>query len=97
MLPPYVRFIGTTDSGIVYNPDTRTVTWTIGDLTSGGTASAKFQIGFTPSTSQRNSSPILVNEQSFTGYDRFTQEQVKAQAAALTSELPGSRSSGTVQ
>lgn len=96
-LPSYVRYTGKADNGIAYNPDTHTVTWTIGDLSSDGTASGHFQIGFTPSTSQKGNSPVLVNEQSFTGFDRFTQQQVTARAPALTSELPGSRDSGTVQ
>lgn len=96
-LPTYVRFTGQADAGVTYNPDTHTVTWMAGDLTSGGTATTHFQIGFTPSTSQRGNSPILVNDQSFTGFDRFTQQQITAQGAALTSELPGSKGSGTVQ
>lgn len=95
-IPSYVRFTGQADPSVTYNPDTHTITWTMGDLTSGGTATAHFQIGFTPSTSQNGSSPILVNEQAFTGFDRFTQEQIKAAAPALTSELPGSPTSGTV-
>ncbi|HWU24259.1 MAG TPA: hypothetical protein VN086_00725, partial [Candidatus Paceibacterota bacterium] len=96
-LPTYVRFTGQADPSITYNPDTHTVTWAIGDLSSGGTATGHFQIGFTPSTSQHNSSPVLVSDQSFTGFDRFTQQQVAATAPALTSELPGQSGSGTVQ
>lgn len=96
-LPSYVRYTGQADAGITYNPDTHTVTWAAGDLSSGGTATGHFQIGFTPSTSQHNSSPILMNDQTFTGFDRFTQQQVTATAPALTSELPGSNGSGTVQ
>lgn len=95
-LPSYVNFTGQTDPSVAFDPDTRTVTWTVGDLASNGSATAHFQIGFMPSTSQSGSSPILVDAQSFTGFDRFTQEQVTAQASALTSELPGSRGSGTV-
>lgn len=96
-LPSYVRFVGQADPGITYNADTHTVTWAAGDLSSGGTATGHFQIGFTPSTSQQNSSPILVSDQTFTGFDRFTQQQVTATAPALISELPGSKGSGTVQ
>lgn len=96
-LPSYVRYTGTAGTGVTYNPDTRTVTWTIGDLAPGATATSQFQIGFTPSTSQIGSAPVLVNEQAFSGVDRFTQQQVSATAPSLTSELPGSASSGTVK
>jgi len=95
-LPSYVRFTGQADAGVTYNPDTHTVTWAAGDLASGSTATAHFQIGFTPSTSQSGTTPVLVNAQTFTGFDRFTQQQVTAQAPALTGELPGSVGSGTV-
>jgi len=96
-LPSYVRFMGAADSGITFNPDTHTVTWGVGDLAAGASASGTFQIGFTPSASQSGDSPTVIGEQSFTGVDRFTGAPVTATAAALTSELPGSRSSGTVQ
>lgn len=95
-IPSYVRYVGQASSNAVFNPDNRTLTWTIGDLTSGGTASAHFQVGITPSASQRNSSPTLINEQAFTGFDRFTQENVTAASPRITTELPGSASSGTV-
>ena len=96
-LPSYVRYTGKADSSVTYNPDTHMVTWSAGDLAAGATATAHFQVGITPSTSQKGSSPVLLNEQAFTGFDRFTQQQVTANAPALTSELPGSKGSGTVQ
>ena len=95
-LPPYVRFTGAADKGITVDAGSRTVSWTIGDLAPGASATGHFQIGFTPSASQSGTSPTLVGEQSFSGVDRFTGEQVTATADALTSELPGSRDSGTV-
>lgn len=96
-LPSYVRFTGIADSGVLYNPDSRTVTWTVGDMQPGGNASARFQVGITPSTSQHGSAPVIVNDQSFSGVDRFTGQQVYASAPALTTELQGSRGSGTVK
>ncbi|MDB4991877.1 MAG: hypothetical protein JWL75_122 [Parcubacteria group bacterium] len=95
-LPSYVRYTGVADAGVLYNPDTRTVTWTIGDLVPGGNSTGHFQIGFTPSTSQTGGVPVLVQDQSFTGVDRFTGQQVYSSAAALTTQLQGSIPSGTV-
>ncbi len=96
-LPSYVRFSGVADAGVTYNPDSRAVTWTVGDLQVAANSSATFQLGFTPSTSQQGTSPVLVNDQTFAGVDRFTGGQVYASAPALTTQLPGNTSSGTVQ
>ncbi len=96
-LPSYVRYVGVADPGITYNPDSRTVSWSIGDIQPGGAATARFQIAITPSSSQLNSSPVLTSDQTFSGVDRFTQQQVYASAPAVTTELPGSSSSGTVK
>jgi hypothetical protein len=95
-LPSYVRFVSG-EPGITFNPDSRTVTWAIGDIDPREKASASFQAAITPSDSQRDSAPVIVNDQSFSGVDRFTQQQVSAAAPALTTELPGSPSSGTVK
>lgn len=95
-LPSYVRYTGMADPGVSYNPDTRTVTWAVGDLAPNASAKANFQIAFLPSDSQANTSPVVVGEQTFTGIDRFTQQQVTSKVSALTDELPGSSGSGTV-
>ncbi len=97
-LPAYVRYTGqaTPAGSVAYNADTRALTWTVGDIAPGGTAAASLQIGLLPSTSQNGTSPIVVGNQSFTGVDRFTGEQVTASAPALTDELPGMSSSGNV-
>lgn len=96
-LPSYVTFASSTDGSVSFNPDTNTATWTIGDLVSGGTATTQFKLTFTPSASQHGQSPTLVNTQSFSGYDRFTQKQLSASAPPLTSDLSGKPGSGTVQ
>lgn len=96
-LPSYVRFTGQNDASISFNPDSRMVTWTIGDIASGATASARFQVAITPSTSQHDTEPILVTEETFSGIDRFTGQQISALAPSLTTELQGSAVSGTVK
>jgi len=89
-LPDYVTFTGVLDpanSAITYNDATRTVTWNVGDLGSGATSAAGFQVSVLPSASQNGTSPIVVNAATFTGTDRFTSQQVSAQADPLTISL----------
>jgi hypothetical protein len=95
-IPSYVRYTGVADASVSYNADTRTVTWNIGDLQPGAGSTAHLQLGFTPSTSQVGNSPVLVQDQNFSGVDRFTLQQAYASAPPLTTELPGSATSGTV-
>ncbi|MDB5189471.1 MAG: protein of unknown function with transrane region [Parcubacteria group bacterium] len=90
-LPSYVRFTGSVspnDGSVTYNDTTRTVTWSAGDITSGGAGkTVSFQIGFTPSTSQQGSSPILLFAQQVVGVDRFTTRQISGSMPALTTQL----------
>lgn len=87
-LPSYVRFISPSSTAsttpITYDQSTRTVTWNMGDLAPTESLSAVFKIGFLPSISQANASPVLLNEASFTGTDRFTQQAVTATSPAMT-------------
>lgn len=91
ILPSYAVFTGKvspTDGSIAYDDATRTVTWKVGDVPAGTSASkpitAAFQIAFTPSTSQSGTSPILVGSQTISGTDRFTNAKVGSVAPALT-------------
>lgn len=93
-LPPYVRFLGTVSpSGedVTFAPVGGTVVWHIGTLESTPQGSAgkevSFQIGFTPSITQVGTSPILMNEQSVTGTDQFTNSPVGSNRQALTTRL----------
>ena len=92
ILPPYVTFTGATnpaDGSITYNSSSHTVTWKIGDVPAGTLAqpvTGAFQISFTPSVSQSQSSPILVGNQTLVGTDRFTTTQVGNTAPALTTQ-----------
>ncbi|HVW71813.1 MAG TPA: hypothetical protein VHB93_01525 [Candidatus Paceibacterota bacterium] len=90
-LPTYVTFTGLTnpaDGSITYNDTTRTVKWVVGDLASGASDQAAFQISFLPSNTQENTSPVLVGDQTLSGTDRFTQTGVSASAGALTTQAP---------
>lgn len=86
-LPLYVRFTGQTspaDGTITYNETTREVTWRVGELSAAGASrQAAFQIAFMPSVSQAGASPMLVSQQRFTGFDKFTRAQVERIAPLL--------------
>jgi len=89
------------DQVYVVDLATRTVQWTVGDLASGASSQAAFQISFLPSSSQENSSPPLVGNQNLTGTDRFTQTGVSATAGSLSTQAPNdpayTQSDGIVQ
>ncbi len=102
-LPTYVRFTGlvSPQSAITYDADSRTVSWSVGDIAPGVSTTAYFQVALLPSITQKNTSPIISPEGTFTGTDRFTGASVSSVAAAVTlnnQNEPGyTQSFGTVQ
>ena len=93
ILPSYVTFTGKmtpTDGSLAYDATSHTVTWKIGNVPSGALGSsalqAAFQVSLTPSSSQVQTSPILVGNQTLVGTDRFTSTQVGNTADALDIE-----------
>jgi len=93
-LPQYVSWTDKTsgDGSIVFNPVSKEITWTIGDITAGRTVSRTFQVSFTPSQNQINTTPALVGVQRFRATDKFTGAVVRAEASSVSAEL--SESSG---
>ena len=88
-LPSYVRFTGATspsDGSIVYDPNSRSVTWKAGDVPAGATKTASFQVALLPSVTQHGTSPILMNQQQVTGIDRFTQKPISFMGAEITTQ-----------
>ncbi len=83
-LPSFVRFTGqTSGNAIQYNPATREVTWTLGDVPPNSSRGASFQVALLPSISQKGTSPTLVSEATLSGFDRFVQKQLSATASAV--------------
>jgi hypothetical protein len=82
-LPSYVSFTGKVSGQVTYNENTRTVTWDLSDVPAGVTREAAFQVSLTPSTSQKGTAPVIVSEQTLTGFDRFISRQVKSASHAL--------------
>jgi hypothetical protein len=103
ILPSYVAYTNQTagTGTFSYDDASHTVTWNTGDLAQGTTAQGIFQVSFTPSTSQKGSTPNLTGRASFSGYDRFAGVQISATADPVTTETRGdpgySSSSAIVQ
>ena len=96
ILPAYVRWIGVYSPGserLTFNQTDSSVVWDIGDIAQGlGAASTTprrvaFEIGFTPSSSQVGSQPILLSSIVLTGTDAFTGAPVSVSAKDITSNL----------
>ncbi len=94
-LPAYMRWAGVvspSNEKIVYDPDSRVVTWKAGDVLAWrGIASlpheAAFQVGFLPSVSQIGGAPVIIEEAVFSGTDEFTNAVLSDRSPAVTTEL----------
>jgi len=94
-LPTWVRFVGQTSppsEDLSYNATTREITWNVGGILKGtGITEQKkevsFQIGFTPSLSQVDKIPKIINETILTGHDDFANVDVKVNKTFLDTNL----------
>lgn len=95
MLPSYVKWLGKVSpesAGIEFDQTSGEVVWSVGEVPAGeGYASqpkqVAFQIGFTPSISQVGTTPVLVNEISVEGVDRFAGSALEQTKGDLTTRL----------
>lgn len=87
-LPSYIVFTGATSplTGITYNEATRTVLWSVGNLAANASLQGAFQVSFTPSTSQKGSTPALTGGATLSAYDRFAGVPLTITADAVTTE-----------
>jgi hypothetical protein len=94
-LPAWVRFVGPVSppsENLTFDPTTRVVTWNVGGIPKGtgisGTGrEVSFQIGFTPSLSELNTSPTLIGDATLTGHDDFANVDVTVNKGALNTML----------
>ncbi len=91
VLPPYVSFVAG-QNGVSYEQGSRTVTWSVGDLSAGvgyssAAKTAYFQVSLAPSDSQIGDTPALTGAAALSGTDRFAEVQVNASAEAPTTQL----------
>lgn len=94
-LPSWIRFVGPVSppsEDLNYNASTKEIIWNVGGLPKGTgiTGAGKevsFQIGFTPSLSQVDKMPNLINETSLTGHDDFANVDVRVNKNSLNTLL----------
>lgn len=94
-LPPYMNFVGNSvpqNEALSYNASTREVTWNIGDIEayagiSGLAREVSFQVELRPSISQIGTQPVLVYESTIKAVDRFTNVELSATRAEVTTNL----------
>ncbi|MCH7597613.1 hypothetical protein IID27_01025 [Patescibacteria group bacterium] len=94
-LPSYMRWMGVVVPAreeVSYNSIGGQITWNLGDVSAGvgGATAAReimFQVSLLPSLSQVGDTPILINEQTITGFDTFTEIITSSRKRALTTRI----------
>jgi hypothetical protein len=94
-LPSWVRFVGPvspTGEDLVFNLATKEIVWNIGRIPKGtGITSAdhsvSFQVAITPSLSQVDTVPVIINGATLTGYDDFAKVDIRVDKTSLYTEL----------
>lgn len=97
VLPSYVNWIGKispTSEKVIYDNDSRTVTWELGKVLSGGGLAGSlrqvaFQVDYTPSISQLNYAPVISNLARFSARDTFTNTTINLENKPLSTALSG--------
>lgn len=99
-LPPYVTWLDQSAGAgdMIYNPTTRNIEWSAGDIGANAEAFASFQVSLLPRQLQLGTTPTLISEQRVRAVDRFTGTVVRASSPAVTTRLAGEgESSGIVR
>jgi hypothetical protein len=94
-LPPYVEWVGNISpltEQISFSTVGGRIIWSLGEIAAGtGTArplrEIAFQLKFLPSITQIGKTPVIINKQSITGFDRFTEVTLESSAPYLTTRL----------
>lgn len=81
------RYVSASVGEMRFDPTDRSLTWTISRLAAGQTATARFELSITPAADQVGELVVLTDATAAEGSDDFTQSQLKANQAALTSNL----------
>jgi hypothetical protein len=97
-LPGYVTWLDKTagTGKLDYNPTTRAIEWSAGDVAANGEVYASFQVSLVPSQLQLGTTPTLVGEQRVKAIDRFTGTIVRDTHPAVTTQTEGGET-GTVR
>jgi len=81
------------DASFTFDQETKEVLWIIGDLERGTGVTSDppflyFQIALNPTTTQRNSTPLIISEARVTGEDIWTETVVSTTAQSIDTTLP---------
>jgi hypothetical protein len=97
-LPPYVSLTGKIfpeemASKFSFDPESREVVWSLGDLEGGKGISTPppniaFQISFVPTEEQIGQTPEIIEEVKFSGEDTWTEKILEATSSAINTALP---------
>ncbi|MDQ5954271.1 MAG: hypothetical protein QG583_199 [Patescibacteria group bacterium] len=96
-LPSWSKFMGVISpesADVTYNSATKEIVWKAGSVApgtgiTGPTKEVAFQIAFSPSFSQLNSVPILINTASFKAHDDFAGVDIRQDKSFLNTSLTG--------
>ena len=88
-LPQYVSWenLSSGDGSLAFNPVSKELTWTVGEIKAGVKKNTTFQIALLPSQNQIGTTPAVMGAQRFRATDRFTSEVIRAEAPPASSEL----------
>lgn len=94
-LPTWVRFVGQfypAMEDLVYNANTKEIVWNVGTIPKGAgitgeTKTVSFQIELTPSLSQVDTTPTIINNTTLTGHDDFANVDIRVNKMSLNTEL----------
>ena len=88
-LPLYVTWLDNYQGGgeVTYNTVSKQLEWRAGTIEARNRKQLSFQVSLTPSISQVNLVPTLINNQQLRASDRFTGATLRASAPALTIAL----------
>ena len=88
-LPQYVSWenLSSGDGTLAFNPVSKELTWSVGEIKAGTKKSTTFQIALLPSQNQIGTTPAMLGTQRFRATDRFTSEVIRAEAPPASSEL----------
>lgn len=87
VLPIHIDWKGGASSpDVSYNENTRVVTWSVGDMNANATRTVSFNIGLTPSITQVNNVPTLLEAIKVSAFDRFIRAQIERPMPTITTQ-----------
>jgi hypothetical protein len=102
-LPDNVSFTGrqtvSIGSAVSYNPETRTIIWSVDEVSPTFSPLAKiigaaFEVAIIPTNDQLGTTPTLISDISLSGTDGWTNAWLTASGSSITTDLPGDLMAG---